>query len=89
ERMLNSNNIIKVSPLIFNAASINEISQKLPISSRKEMDINGKDILQVLDKPSGAWLKPILRQVECAILSGEVKNFKPELLKWVKTHVQV
>ncbi|MDW5471554.1 CCA tRNA nucleotidyltransferase [Staphylococcus equorum] len=89
ERMLNSNNIINVSPLIFNVASINEISQKLPISSRKEMEINGKDILQVLDKPSGAWLKPILRQVECAILSGEVKNFKPELLKWVKTHVQV
>ncbi|WP_432724494.1 CCA tRNA nucleotidyltransferase [Staphylococcus equorum] len=89
ERMLNSNNIINVSPLIFNVASINEISQKLPISSRKEMEINGKDILQVLDKPSGAWLKPILRQVECAILSGEVKNFKPELIKWVKTHVQV
>ncbi|WP_427704417.1 CCA tRNA nucleotidyltransferase [Staphylococcus sp. Mo2-6] len=89
ERMLNDNNIMKVSPFIFNAASINEVSQKLPISSRKEMDIDGKDILQALDKPSGAWLKSILRQVECAIISDEVKNFKPELLKWVKTHVQI
>ncbi|MDG0842465.1 CCA tRNA nucleotidyltransferase [Staphylococcus equorum] len=87
ERMLNDNNIMKVSPFIFNNAAINEVSRNLPISSRKEMDINGKDILQALDKPSGAWLKCTLRQVECAIVSGEVKNFKPELLKWVKTHV--
>nr|WP_259338969.1 hypothetical protein [Staphylococcus shinii] len=49
--------------------------------------MNGKDILTVTDKPSGPWLKATLREIERAIIAGEVNNYQPELIKWVKTHV--
>ena len=76
-----------VSPLIVNAQSVKEIANQLPIQSRKEIDINGKDLLNLVNKPSGPWLKTALREIECAIIDGDVQNIKPELIKWVKTHV--
>ncbi|PHK49221.1 CCA tRNA nucleotidyltransferase [Staphylococcus edaphicus] len=85
--VLELNQITSISPLILNYESVNEVAKQLPISSRSDMDINGKDILEVTNTTSGPWLKTILREVECAIISGEVCNFKPELKKWVKTRV--
>lgn len=84
---LKENQIAINSPFIINSRAIVEMAQVLPIHSRKEMDINGKDILALVDKPSGPWLKSTLREIECAIITGEVNNYKPELIKWVKTHV--
>ncbi|MDW8542199.1 CCA tRNA nucleotidyltransferase [Staphylococcus sp. KG4-3] len=81
------NQIVTNSPFIINSRAIIEMARVLPIHSRKEMDINGKDILTLVDKPSGPWLKSTLREIECAIITGEVNNIKPELIKWVKTHV--
>lgn len=84
---LKVNNIATNSPFIINSRTIVEVAQTLPIHSRKEVDINGKDILTVTDKPSGPWLKTTLREIERAIIAGEVNNYQPELIKWVKTHV--
>lgn len=84
---LKLNNVATNSPLIINSRAIIEVAQTLPIHSRKEVDINGKDILTVTDKPSGPWLKSTLREIERAIIAGEVNNYQPELIKWVKTHV--
>lgn len=84
---LKVNNIAMNSPFIINSRTIVEVAQTLPIHSRKEVDINGKDILTVTDKPSGPWLKATLREIEQAIIAGEVNNYQPELIKWVKTHV--
>lgn len=84
---LKVNNIATNSPFIINSRTIVEVAQTLPIHSRKEVDINGKDILTVTDKPSGPWLKATLREIERAIIAGEVNNYQPELIKWVKTHV--
>ncbi|MGW7899147.1 CCA tRNA nucleotidyltransferase [Staphylococcus shinii] len=84
---LKVNNIAMNSPFIINSRTIVEVAQTLPIHSRKEVDINGKDILTVTDKPSGPWLKATLREIERAIIAGEVNNYQPELIKWVKTHV--
>ncbi|MCY1038515.1 CCA tRNA nucleotidyltransferase [Staphylococcus nepalensis] len=81
------NNLPNGSPLIVNAQSVKEIANQLPIQSRKEIDINGKDLLNLVNKPSGPWLKTALREIECAIIDGDVQNIKPELIKWVKTHV--
>ncbi|NWK85369.1 CCA tRNA nucleotidyltransferase [Staphylococcus sp. GSSP0090] len=84
---LKLNQITSVSPLIVNHQIVTEIAKQLPMTTRSEMDINGKDILEIANKKSGPWLKETLREVECAIISGEVDNFKPELKKWVKTRV--
>jgi len=85
--ILAENNIAQLSPLILNNTIITNTANQLPILNRGEMDINGKDILEITNKKSGPWLKETLRAIECAIIANEVHNIKPELIKWVKTNV--
>ncbi|WP_341636306.1 CCA tRNA nucleotidyltransferase [Staphylococcus casei] len=87
--VINHNDIVTISPLIINTITINEVIQQLPIISRKELNINGKDLIQEMDVPSGAWVKIALRQIECAVVSGDVKNIKEDLIEWVKRHVKI
>ena len=47
--ILEDNNIKIASPLIFNLQS-KEIDQHLPIRSRRELNINGGDILRITSK---------------------------------------
>ncbi len=87
--ILEDNNIKIASPLIFNLQSIKEIDQHLPIRSRRELNINGGDILRITSKKSGPWLKEVLRQIEIDVLTNKVPNLKDELLKWVKENVKI
>ncbi|MDT3982616.1 CCA tRNA nucleotidyltransferase, partial [Staphylococcus ureilyticus] len=57
--------------------------------SRKDIDINGKDILEAVNKQSGPWLKTLLRDIEIAIINRDVQNIKPEIIRWVKSHVEI
>ena len=72
-----------------NYAWYKEESKKLPIHSRKDIDINGKDILEAVNKQSGPWLKTLLRDIEIAIINRDVQNIKPEIIRWVKSHVEI
>ncbi|PTF21110.1 CCA tRNA nucleotidyltransferase [Staphylococcus cohnii] len=83
------NHLPSFSPLIINTQSVKEVSKQLPIQSRKDIDINGKDILEVVNKQSGPWLKTILREIEIAIIDGDVQNIKSELIRWVNSHVEI
>ncbi|MSU28932.1 CCA tRNA nucleotidyltransferase [Staphylococcus sp. McC-251-APC-3A2] len=83
------NHLPSFSPLIINTQSVKEVSKQLPIQSRKDIDINGKDILEVVNKQSGPWLKTILRENEIAIIDGDVQNIKSELIRWVNSHVEI
>ena len=83
------NHLPSFSPLIINTQSVKEVSKQLPIQSRKDIDINGKVILEAVNKQSGPWLKTILRDIELAIIDGDVQNIKSELIRWVKSHVEI
>lgn len=83
------NHLPSFSPLIINTQSVKEVSKQLPIQSRNDIDINGKDILEVVNKQSGPWLKTILRDIEIAIIDGDVQNIKSELIRWVNSHVEI
>lgn len=83
------NHLPSFSPLIIKTQSVKEVSKQLPIQSRKDIDINGKDILEVVNKQSGPWLKTILREIEIAIIDGDVQNIKSELIRWVNSHVEI
>ncbi|MGY3480913.1 MULTISPECIES: CCA tRNA nucleotidyltransferase [Staphylococcus] len=83
------NHLPSFSPLIINTQSVKEVSKQLPIQSRKDIDINGKDILEVVNKQSGPWLKTVLRDIEIAIIDGDVQNIKSELIRWVNSHVEI
>lgn len=89
QSLLTLNNLATSSPLIVNAQSINEVAQQLPIQERKEMNINGGDLLNYFHKKSGPWIKEVLREIECAIITNKVQNVKKEILEWVKDNVKI
>ncbi|MCI2947545.1 CCA tRNA nucleotidyltransferase [Staphylococcus caledonicus] len=89
QSLLTLNNLAISSPLIVNAQSINEVAQQLPIQERKEMNINGGDLLNYFHKKSGPWIKEVLREIECAIITNKIQNVKKEILEWVKDNVKI
>lgn len=84
---LNENRIYLGHPLIINQESIKEIDKDLVISKRSDIAINGKIILETLNRKGGPWLKDILRKIECAIINHELQNEQSEIIKWVKANV--
>ena len=62
---------------------INDMYEKLPIYSRKEMVVNGKDIAKTLNREPGNYLKEILDDIEKKIIDKELKNDKDEIEKYI------
>lgn len=86
---LKNNNLAIANPLVINKKSLIEIDNQLPIHHRKEMSINGGDIINHLNKKSGPWLKHVLRDIEIAIICQQINNTKVEILEWVDANVKV
>ena len=86
---LKENGLEIANPLIINATSTKETDAQLPIHTRKEMDVNGGDIIKHLQVKSGPWLKDVLRQIELAIITQQMNNTKLEILDWVDANVKV
>ncbi|MDU1728893.1 MAG: CCA tRNA nucleotidyltransferase, partial [Staphylococcus epidermidis] len=87
--LLKQNGLTTANQLIINEISIREANKKLPIHCRKELAINGKDILNHTNKNSGPWLKDTLREIEIAVISNQIANTKEEILEWVDAHVKI
>ena len=87
--LLKQNGLTTANHLIINEISIRAANEKLPIHCRKELAINGKDILNHTNKNSGPWLKDTLREIEIAVISNQIVNTKEEILEWVDAHVKI
>ena len=87
--LLKQNGLTTANHLIINEISIHEANEKLPIHCRKELAINGKDLLNHTNKNSGPWLKDTLREIEIAVISNQIANTKEEILEWVDAHVKI
>lgn len=46
----------------------------LPIHSISDLDINGKDIMDILNKKGGSYIKDVLSELENKVLNNEIKN---------------
>ncbi|EHJ08287.1 CCA tRNA nucleotidyltransferase [Staphylococcus simiae] len=87
--ILSANDLATAQPLIVNQQSVAEIERLLPIHQRQQMAVNGGTLMSHLTKPSGPWIKEVLRQIECAIITNKVENSESEILKWVDNHVKI
>ena len=65
---------------------INDIYNSLPITSKKDIAINGKDVAMALGKAPNKYVANIMNTLEEKILLGELKNQKNELLKYIKNN---
>lgn len=63
---------------------ITEIYNKLPIKSKKEIDINAKDICNILKKEPDSFLNNIYNSIEKEIINNRLKNDKKEIIKYIK-----
>mgnify|MGYP002623589465 CR=1 FL=1 len=63
---------------------INDIYNSLPITSKKDIAINGKDIAGILNQKPGEYISDIISLIEKKIILGELDNDYDQLLKYVK-----
>ncbi|KMT61287.1 tRNA CCA-pyrophosphorylase [Listeria fleischmannii 1991] len=63
---------------------IQEVYEKLPITARQELSISGTQLMEIYDKPGGAWLKELLIKIEEAVLLKEVENNEEAIRRWLR-----
>lgn len=56
--------------------------ETLPIRDRKELAINGHDLLALFERKAGPWLAEMIQKIERAVLHREVENEKEKLKGW-------
>jgi len=55
----------------------------LPITSLKDIEVTGADLLQLTNRKKGPWVGQLLAQIESEIVSGKIDNKKDEILEFV------
>lgn len=64
-------------------SEINRMYEKLPIKSMKDIDINGSDIMQLLNLKPGKEVGELMLRVRNAILNGIIVNKKSVIKKFL------
>lgn len=62
---------------------INRKYKNLPIKSMKDIDINGAEIMDLLNIEPSKKVSDIIKDIKVQILSGQIKNRKPEIKKYI------
>lgn len=71
-----------------NLESAVRVSDEIPIKSIKDLAINGRDIMKIMNKDAGPWLKEVLQQLEQLVVTGKLENTTKQLNEWVSQHVK-
>lgn len=61
----------------------------LPIRSKKDLDVDGLDLMELYTSRSGPWIKECLNIIEREVLFGRLENNYNDIIDWVKRHVKV
>ncbi|MDN4522838.1 CCA tRNA nucleotidyltransferase [Fictibacillus fluitans] len=64
---------------------LKESYRGLPIHSRKQLAVNGRDIVKVFEREKGPWIQKVLGEIEKSVLEKTVQNNKEEILSWVRS----
>ncbi|NMH68849.1 CCA tRNA nucleotidyltransferase [Bacillus sp. RO3] len=59
--------------------------RSLAITSRKQLDVTGTDLMIWADQKGGPWIKECLNEIEAAVIDGRVKNEKEAIRRWLKS----
>lgn len=61
----------------------------LPIRSKKDLEINGRDLMELYQMRGGPWVKACLNAIEKEVLFGRLKNNQNDIIDWVERHVKI
>ncbi|MFC4617781.1 CCA tRNA nucleotidyltransferase [Camelliibacillus cellulosilyticus] len=64
---------------------IHTLASECPISERRELAVDGNDLMDWLDKSGGPWTGAAINKIEKAVVRGELENSREAIGKWVKT----
>lgn len=64
--------------------SVRDAYGKLPIKSREELQIDGRDVLEWSGKPPGPWMKEAIANIETAVVENRLANEKEAIKEWLK-----
>lgn len=67
-----------------NQDAIRSIYEQLPIKSRRELRVNGNDLIEWSQKRSGPWIAAQLEAVERAVLAAKIGNDREEIRTWLE-----
>lgn len=65
------------------------LKKSLPISSKRDLAVGGRDLMALYQGRSGPWIKECLNIIENEVLFGRLKNDQNDIIDWVKRHVKV
>ncbi|WP_442915291.1 CCA tRNA nucleotidyltransferase [Marinilactibacillus sp. XAAS-LB27] len=60
------------------------IYETLPIHSKQDLAVTGKDLLKLTNSKAGKWLGDALKHIEEAVVLGKLNNSKQEIITWTK-----
>ena len=67
-------------------SQLNKIYHDLPIQSKKDIQINGQDISNLLNLRPGIYIKEIMNDIEKKIINNELNNTKADLTHYIEKH---
>lgn len=60
-----------------------QLYEVLPIKNRAELQVTGKVLMELVNRPAGPWIKDCLEQIETEILDGRLQNEYVRIREWV------
>ena len=60
--------------------------EQLPITRKEDIDITSVEIMELLNKKGGSYLKNIYNELTTKILKDELQNEKQELKEYILQH---
>ncbi len=66
-------------------AAILERFERMPIKSRKDLNVNGRDLMKWTGQEAGPWLTELFSEIENQILNGKLVHSKERIQRWVQT----
>lgn len=58
---------------------------QLPIKSKQDLKLTGTDLMKLLNRAPGPWIKETLTIIENNILDGQLENEREKIREWVKS----
>lgn len=86
--ILNLKNIISENNFL-NQQYLNQIDdillekKRLKIRSKKDLAVNGNDLMKTLNRHGGPWLKEVLSEIERNVLFNKLDNNYESIIEWV------
>lgn len=69
-------------PVSYTKDTIHALKVSIPISSSKEIAINGNDLMEWKQQKRGPWIKEVLEMLTIAIVNGQVPNNRNQIKEW-------